>query len=90
MEAITEGYDLELQRVIHEILEKNAKVVALQLPDGMKPQAKEIVDAIKIKTDALVLIWAGSCFGACDIPVELDRLGVDLLIHYGHTEWRWN
>ena len=35
-----------------------------------------------------VLIWGGSCYGACDVPLQVERLGVDLLIQWGHSEWR--
>ena len=80
-------YDLELERIIEAIKEKSYKKVCLQLPDGIKPLAKEITDAIRKETDAKVIIWAGSNFGACDLPLEVERLGVDVLIHFGHSEW---
>ncbi len=80
-------YNLETERVINSIKEKNAKNVCLHLPDGLKPQAKEITDQIRKETGAEVFIWAGSNFGSCDLPLEVQRLGVDLLIHYGHSEW---
>ncbi len=79
-------YDLDLERAINTILEKKAKLVCIQLPDGLKPFAGEIQIAIESKTDANVIIWAGSCFGACDIPLELKNLNVDLLIQFGHSE----
>ncbi|MCF7799355.1 diphthamide synthesis protein [Candidatus Woesearchaeota archaeon] len=81
------NYKLETNRVIQTIKEKNAKKVCLQLPDGLKPEAKEIVDDISAATGASVFIWAGSNFGACDLPLEVQRLGVDLLVHYGHSKW---
>lgn len=81
-------YDLEISRVITEIKKSRAKRVCIQLAEGLKPKAKEIQEAIEQKTDAEVLIWAGSCFGACDVPLEVRRLGVDLLIQFGHSEWR--
>ncbi len=82
-------YDLELEKAIDEIKKANPKTVLLQLPDGLKPEAKNIVDAIEEKTDAAVLIWGGSCFGACDVPIETDKIGVDMIIQWGHAEWRW-
>ena len=80
-------YDLETDRVIDSIKTKGYKKVCLQLPDGLKPHAKEIQDRITKETDADVIIWAGSNFGACDLPIEVKRLGVDVLVHYGHSEW---
>jgi len=88
MELLKEEYDLELERVIERISNENAKLICLQLPDGLKNRAKVIQDYIKEKTDAEVIIWAGSCFGACDLPLEVKKLGVDLLIQWGHSAWR--
>ena len=81
-------YNLETKRVIDKIKELNAKIVCLQLPDGIKPKAEEIQKAIEKETKAQVVIWGGSCYGSCDLPLEVKRLGVDLLIHYGHSPWQ--
>lgn len=81
-------YDLELKRVVDKIKREKANLVCIQLPDGLKPKAKLIQDEIEKKTKAKVLIWAGSCFGACDIPLEIEKLGVDLLIQFGHSSWK--
>jgi 2-(3-amino-3-carboxypropyl)histidine synthase len=77
-------YDLELDKAVS--LAKGAKTVCIQLPDGLKPKAAEIQDYIERRTSANVIIWAGSCYGACDVP-DLDTLGVDLLIQWGHSAW---
>ena len=78
-------YDPEINKAVAKIKEKNAKLVCIQLPDGMKPYAKDIEARITSETDARVLIWLGSNFGACDIPLGLNRLGVDLFIGWGHN-----
>ncbi|MFA5887324.1 MAG: diphthamide synthesis protein [Candidatus Nanoarchaeia archaeon] len=75
-------YDLELERVAKEIRKKNVKTVCIQLPDGLKPKATEIADYLQKNTKAKILIWAGSCFGACDIP----NANADLLIQWGHSK----
>ncbi|OGN26113.1 MAG: hypothetical protein A3B17_01685 [Candidatus Yanofskybacteria bacterium RIFCSPLOWO2_01_FULL_45_72] len=80
-------YNPELEKAIERIKYEKAKLVCIQLPDGMKPMAKEIEEAITTETGARVLIWLGSNFGACDIPLGLDRLGVDLLISWGHNRF---
>ena len=80
-------YDLEQEKVIEVIKKNNAKFVLLHLPDGLKPRAEEIQKNIKKETDCKVLIWAGSNFGACDLPVDVQRSGVDLIIHFGHSPW---
>ncbi len=77
-------YDLELKKAVDEIKKSKAKIVCIQLPDGLKPKADEIVDGIERKTSVKCLIWLGSCFGACDVP----KVDADLLIQWGHSEWR--
>ena len=81
-------YDLELDKVVEKINKEKAKLVCIQLADGLKPEAKTIQQEIEKKTKAQVLIWGGSCFGACDIPNQLKDLKVDLLIQFGHSGWK--
>ena len=81
-------YKLELEKAIEKIKESNAKMVCVQLPDGLKPLAKEIKDKLQQETTAEILIWGGSCYGACDLPMELEKIGVELLIFFGHSDWR--
>ncbi len=80
-------YNPELEKAISKIKEINAKTICIQLPDGMKPYAQEIEQEIAAKTGARVLMWLGSNFGACDIPLGLNRMGVDLLISWGHNKF---
>ncbi len=75
--------DLELDRVVETIKSQNAKLVYIQLPDGLKPSADKIQREIESRTGAEVFIWAGSCFGACDVP----KVDCDLLVQFGHSEW---
>jgi 2-(3-amino-3-carboxypropyl)histidine synthase len=81
-------YNLELNKAMNEIKKSRAKTVLIQLPDGLKPRAKEISDYLGKKTKAEFLIWADSCFGACDVPLEAKNLNVDLIIQFGHSEWK--
>jgi len=80
-------YNLEIEKVIKEIKERKAKQVLLQFPDGLKNKSNEAVDIIERKTDAKVIIWFGSCFGACDLPLGLDVMGIDLVIQWGHNRF---
>jgi 2-(3-amino-3-carboxypropyl)histidine synthase len=77
-------YNLELDKSVEKIKLEKAKIVLIQLPDGLKPKAKEVVDYLKKKTEADIMLWGGSCFGACDIP----NAKADLLIQFGHSEWQ--
>lgn len=82
------NYDLELDKLMQKIKDEQSKTVCIQLPDGLKPQAKEIQEKIEAETDANVIIWMGSTFGACDLPPGLEKMNVDLIVHFGHSEWR--
>ena len=78
-------YDLELDRAVEKIKQDKAKLVCIQLPDGLKSQAKAIQEHIESSTSAKIIIWIGSCYGACDTP---DIKEADLLIQWGHSRWR--
>lgn len=81
-------YNLGLDKVVEEIFDNKNKVklILLQFPDGLKPYATAIVDYLEEKTSAEFLIWFGSCFGACDIPVGIENLKIDLVVQFGHNE----
>ncbi|OVE74881.1 hypothetical protein BVX95_00955 [archaeon D22] len=81
-------YDLELNIAKELIIKENAKNVLIQLPDGLKPKSKDISDYLSKETNASIIIWAGTCFGACDYPYYVKDAGVDLLIAWGHSEWK--
>ena len=40
-------YDLELDRAVTLIKNNKAAKVCVQLPDGLKPKAKEVVDKLR-------------------------------------------
>jgi len=80
-------YNLNLNKIIEEIKLNKYKRILIQLPDGLKPQAGKIADEIEKSTGAEVLIWFGSCYGACDLPVGTDRIGIELIIQFGHTKF---
>ena len=84
----SELYDLDIPGAVEKIKKNEAKLVCLQLPDGLKQFADEIVTAINDECpDVRVVLWGGSCYGACDLPLEVKRMGVDLLIQWGHSPW---
>ncbi|MBI2147095.1 diphthamide synthesis protein [Candidatus Woesearchaeota archaeon] len=82
-------YDLEIEKAIDKVKQEHARRVCIQLPDGLKTRSKEICDRIQQATGATVIIWAGSNFGACDLALDVERIGVDLLLAWGHTEWQY-
>ena len=80
-------YNLELKNLIQEIKKRNPKQVLIQLPDGLKNQSNQIVDFIEENTNTKAFIWFGSCFGACDLPLGLDILKIDLIVQWGHNKF---
>jgi 2-(3-amino-3-carboxypropyl)histidine synthase len=79
-------YNLELERVVSEIKKREASRILLQLPDGVRPFALQMVEAIEKATGATVFLSGDSCYGACDIALtQAEELGADLVVHYGHT-----
>lgn len=80
--------NFEVDKVIKEINAAQAKLVCLHLPEGLKPEANTLQQEIETKTNAQVIIWLGTAYGACDIPLHLERYGVDMVIQFGHAEWR--
>lgn len=83
---LQEKYDLELDKAVKEIkkIKKKSPKIIIQLPDGLKPAATDIVDYLQSKTKAAdIRIWLGTCYGACDLP----KTDADLVIQFGHAEW---
>jgi len=80
-------FHLELEKVSKKIQEEKAHRVVIQVPDGLKESAADIVCFLEEKTNAEVFIWFSSCFGACDLPQGLDALRIDLLVQFGHNTY---
>lgn len=58
-------------------------LAGLQLPDGLKMKAIDVAKDLE-KNGYEVIISADSCFGSCDLDLDLLR-EVDVLFHYAHT-----
>jgi len=76
-------YNLEIDKAIKEIKKSKPKTILIQLADGLKPQATDIVKQLQPHTKAKIYISLHTCYGACDIP----DTKVDLLIHFGHNSF---
>jgi 2-(3-amino-3-carboxypropyl)histidine synthase len=80
------GFDFEEERIKQEITKLDAKRVLIQMPEGLKPDAPKIAKIVE-KCGALAIISADPCYGACDIAIgEAEGLGVDLIVHFGHSK----
>ena len=86
-------YELELDKIISAIKKQNAKRVLIQLPEGLKQYGpsiiKELEKMLGDKSKVKIFIWMGSCFGACDVPLEAESLGIDLIVQFGHSAWKF-
>ncbi|MFA5406459.1 MAG: hypothetical protein WC307_03840 [Candidatus Nanoarchaeia archaeon] len=60
-------YDLKLDLIKEEIIKVKAKRVLIQLPAGLRVYTREIINVVK-QAGADPVIWADSCYGACDLP----------------------
>ncbi len=79
-------YNLEPESVKKFLKEKEVSKVAIQIPDGLRPEIKEIKKTITNQKVEPVFL-ATSCYGACDISdKKAKELGCDALIHYGHSD----
>jgi len=77
-------YDVDLMSAISEIKRLRARVVALQVPEGLKKRAYQFAEDIENKAGAEVVVVAEPCFGACDVPNSLFDL-VDAVVNIGHS-----
>jgi 2-(3-amino-3-carboxypropyl)histidine synthase len=81
----TTPFDLEEKRLKNEISKRKAKIVLLQLPEGLKVEGPRLATIIE-EAGALVIVSADPCYGACDLALpDAENLGADLVVHYGHS-----
>lgn len=73
-------WDFELERVSEGIRKRQAKRVLVQLPEGLKPRAREVLDSIRA-AGAEPVLSGDPCYGACDIQSLPEA---DLTVHFGH------
>jgi 2-(3-amino-3-carboxypropyl)histidine synthase len=82
-----ERHDFELDELIERIKSNDNRLVALQVPEGLKMQALEMMDAIEDETTAKIILAADPCYGACDLVHDkMQRMGVELVAHMGHSQ----
>jgi 2-(3-amino-3-carboxypropyl)histidine synthase len=82
-----ERHDFELDELAERIAKGDHRLVALQVPEGLKIQALEIIDEIESRTDANVILSGDPCYGACDlVHNKMGSMGIDLVAHMGHSQ----
>jgi len=80
-------HNIPINQIIETIKQRQPNLVSIQLPEGLKRKAQKLSETIEEKTNTHTLISGDPCYGACDIEDwELKKLGIDLIIHLGHSE----
>ena len=80
-------HDFELDELIKRIKSNDNRLVALQVPEGLKMQALDMMDSIEEETSAKIILAADPCYGACDLVHDkMQRMGVELVAHMGHSQ----
>ncbi len=80
-------HDFRLDELVERILENDNRLVALQVPEGLKIQALEMMDSIEDSSGARVILAADPCYGACDLVHDkMKMMGVELVAHLGHSQ----
>ena len=79
-------WEIEIEDVLEEIKKKGYKKILIQLPDGLKPYADKICDFVEGQGFECYIFF-GSNFGACDIPLWVKDLGIEVIINLGHAKW---
>uniref|UniRef100_A0A8D8YFN3 2-(3-amino-3-carboxypropyl)histidine synthase subunit 1 n=1 Tax=Cacopsylla melanoneura TaxID=428564 RepID=A0A8D8YFN3_9HEMI len=86
IEDLPSNYDFEIHKTVWRIQQLKAKRVALQMPEGLLMFALKICDIIEEFTKADTVIMGDVTYGACCVDdYTAKALGVDLLLHYGHS-----
>uniref|UniRef100_A0A0V0GCI1 2-(3-amino-3-carboxypropyl)histidine synthase subunit 1 n=1 Tax=Triatoma dimidiata TaxID=72491 RepID=A0A0V0GCI1_TRIDM len=86
IQSLPQNYNFEIHKTIWRIKFLEAKRVALQMPEGLLMFSVRICDIINEFTDAETVIMGDVTYGACCVDdFTAKALGVDLLIHYGHS-----
>ena len=80
-------HDFQLSELMERIQENDNRLIALQVPEGLKMQALEMMDSIETETSAKVILAADPCYGACDLVHDkMKMMGVELVAHMGHSQ----
>lgn len=80
------GYNVELEKAVTEIKNKDYKRIILQVPEGLKIHVSKFIDFLEKNISADIIVSGDPCFGACDVGYyEYKDLGADLIVQIGHT-----
>ena len=79
--------DFQHDELVERIKKNDNQLFALQVPEGLKIQALEMMDSIEGESGARVILAADPCYGACDLVHDkMKMMGVELVAHMGHSQ----
>ncbi|MEM2020668.1 MAG: diphthamide biosynthesis enzyme Dph2 [Zestosphaera sp.] len=83
-----EYYNLDVDNILEIIKERTASKVLIQIPEGFKRHAYELVDRLSSRTGSGVEIHidASPGFGSCLLDLRVVE-GYDLVVHIGHEQY---
>lgn len=80
------NYNFEIHKTIWRIKQEKAKVVGLQMPEGILFYSTQIAQILEQFADVDVITLGDVTYGACCIDdLTASRMGIDFLVHYGHS-----
>jgi 2-(3-amino-3-carboxypropyl)histidine synthase len=85
LDELRKNHDIQLEGLAAKIEDREPELVGLQFPDGIRDYGPAIADAIEDETGIDCVISGDPSFGACDLALQLEHIGVDLLVHFGHS-----
>ncbi|RLF17567.1 MAG: diphthamide biosynthesis enzyme Dph2 [Thermoprotei archaeon] len=84
-------YSFEIERLAKILKHMRARVVLIQLPDGLKPHSVYLKRELSNKLPGIRVFFSGKgTYGPCDIAFdEAITVGADVIVHYGHPPIRY-
>lgn len=81
------NYSFEVHKTVHRVRTTNARLVALQMPEGLLLYASVLADILRAHCHGAETVVLGDVtYGACCVDdLSAAALGADLLVHYGHS-----
>ncbi|KAF2351985.1 Diphthamide synthesis DPH1/DPH2 [Trinorchestia longiramus] len=86
MNDLPSNYNFEIPKTIWKIKQLKAKIVALQLPEGLQIFAETLSDILQSYCGAVCVNMGDVTYGACCVDdLGAAHIKADLLVHYGHS-----
>ena len=86
MKDLPPNYNFEIPKTVWRIKQLNAKVVALQLPEGLQLFGEVLRDIFTSYCGVTCICLGDVAYGACCVDdISASHLNAGLLIHYGHS-----